>query len=95
MIYMALFLTLRVMSMPSAYDVLMMLAFVFIFLVTHVAFNNIRQIFLWSCKLITATYVWSLLWIATQLQHLPEWKMALTDSVLVYCQYDETRSLIL
>lgn len=69
------------MAMPSAYETLMMLAFVFIFLVTHAAFNNIRQVFLWTCKMITTVYVWSLLWIATQLHNLPEWKTALGDSV--------------
>lgn len=63
------------------YEVSMMLAFVFIFLTVHIAFKNIRQICLLSCKIITSIYLWFLVWVVTQLEHLPEWKISFSDSV--------------
>lgn len=67
--------------MPTLYEVIMMLAFVFIFLIVHVACKNIRQICILSCKIITTIYLWFLVWVTTQLEHLPEWKISFSDSV--------------
>jgi len=36
---------------------------------------------MWTCKFLTTVYLWSLLWIATQLHRLPEWQANLSDSV--------------
>ena len=35
---------------------------------------------LWSCKLITAAYIWLIIWIATQIHHLPEWQASFSTS---------------
>ena len=67
--------------MTNLYDVTMILAFVAIFCVVHVVFKNIRQIFLLTCKCVVTIILWSFLWVATQLHHLPEWKTAFSDSV--------------
>jgi len=63
------------------FEILMSLAFVAIFIIVHLVFKNIRDIFVWSCKIITASYLWCILWIITQLHRLPEWKMDLSNSV--------------
>jgi len=63
------------------YDIAMVLSFVFIFLLTHAAFNNGRLICLWTCKLIVAIYIWFLLWIMTQINNLPEWQKELQTSI--------------
>jgi len=63
------------------YNIAMVLSFVFIFMLTHTAFNNGRMICLWTCKLITATYIWFLIWVITQLNNLPEWQKELQTSV--------------
>jgi len=63
------------------YETAMGLAFIAIFIVTHYIFKNLRDILLWSCKLITTAYLWSLLWIGTQLHRLPEWQNAFHESV--------------
>ena len=65
----------------TLYEVTMVLVFVAIFCVVHLIFKNIKQICLWSCKLCTAIMLWSFIWIATQLQHLPQWKANLSDSI--------------
>lgn len=65
----------------TLYEVTMVLVFVAIFCVVHVIFKNIKQICLWSCKLCTTIMLWSFIWIATQLQHLPQWKENLNDSI--------------
>lgn len=57
------------------------LAFIAIFIMVHVIFKNITDIFLWTCKFITTVYLWSLVWIATQLHRLPEWQETFTESV--------------
>lgn len=67
--------------MIDAYTVMMTLAFVAIFIAVHLAFQNIRQICLVTCKVVTALYMWICLWIVTQLHALPEWKEALSESV--------------
>ena len=63
------------------FEIAMFLAFITIFIIVHYVFKNIKDIMLWSCKLITAGYIWSILWILTQLHRLPEWQEAFTDSV--------------
>jgi hypothetical protein len=63
------------------YEIAMTLAFITIFIVTHYVFKNIKDIFFWTCKLLTTVYLWLLLWIVTQLHRLPEWQSAFTDSV--------------
>lgn len=62
-------------------EILMFLSFITIFIIVHLLFKNIRQVFLWSCKIITTCYIWGVLWIVTQLHQLPEWKLAFEDSV--------------
>lgn len=63
------------------FEVLMTLAFIVIFILTHIAFKNIKDICIWSCKLITTTYLWGILWVVTQLHRLPDWKTQFSDSV--------------
>jgi len=63
------------------FEIAMCLAFVVIFIMTHYIFKNLKDILLWTCKLVTSLYLWSLLWILTQLHRLPEWQTAFTDSV--------------
>lgn len=67
--------------MTTLFDVVMALAFVAIFCVVHFIFKNIKDIFLWTCKLLTTTVIWSILWIATHMHQLPTWKLDLMDSV--------------
>lgn len=67
--------------MMSLYDVTMALAFVAIFCAVHLIFKNIKQICLWSCKFVTTTMLWSVIWVATQLDQLPQWKEAFGDSI--------------
>ena len=67
--------------MMTLYEVTMMLVFVAVFCAVHLVFKNIKQIFLWSCKLFTTTILWSLIWVATQIHHLPQWKEELSDSI--------------
>jgi len=62
-------------------SIALMLTWFLLFMVTHVAFQNMRQICLVTCKIITATYLWIVIWIATQIHRLPEWEIALKDSV--------------
>lgn len=63
------------------YEIMMFLTAVAIFCVVHLIFKNIRDIFLWSCKIITTIFLWSFVWVATQLHHLPDWKTQFTESV--------------
>lgn len=63
------------------YNIAMALAYLFILMVTHMAFNNGRAICIWTCKIVAATYIWFVLWVITQMQHLPEWQMAFQDSI--------------
>lgn len=67
--------------MLDAYTIMMILAFISIFIVVHVMFKNIRQICFMSCKLITTLYLWMCLWVITHLDSLPMWKISLKDSV--------------
>jgi len=67
--------------MSQLYDIAMLLAGIVIFIVIHYTFKNIRDVCFWSCKILTTLYLWSLLWIATQLHHMPEWKASFTDSI--------------
>jgi predicted tellurium resistance membrane protein TerC len=60
---------------------MMALAFVVIFIGVHIAFQNVRQICLMSCKLLTAIYLWGCLWIVLNLDALPVWKLSLTESL--------------
>ena len=62
------------------YEITMFLIFIVIFILTHYIFKNIKDIMLWSCKFITAAYLWLLVWIITQIQHLPEWQASLSTS---------------
>lgn len=62
------------------YEVSMALAFLLIFLITHVAFNNGRLLCVWMCKLILTTYIWFVLWVLTQMHQLPEWQRVVEDS---------------
>mgnify|MGYP006188971133 CR=1 FL=1 len=57
------------------------LIWILIFLLTHIAFNNIKQLCLWTCKIVTTTYIWVVIWIITQIHQLPEWEMNLQDSI--------------
>ena len=68
-------------QMTMLYETAMGLAFIAIFIVTHYIFKNLQDILLSSCKLLTTLYLWSLLWIGTQLHRLPEWQNAFQDSV--------------
>lgn len=63
------------------YEIAMGLAFIVIFIFTHYIFKNIKDIFLWTCKIVTAVYLWLLLWILTQLHRLPEWQVNFKDSI--------------
>tara|TARA_B110000091_G_scaffold130897_1_gene140361 strand:+ start:30643 stop:30885 length:243 start_codon:yes stop_codon:yes gene_type:complete len=63
------------------YNLALLLAFVVIFIGVNVVFKNLRQILLWSCKLVTTCYIWAVLWILMELRHLPEWQQQLFDSV--------------
>ena len=76
--------------MITLYDVSMTLAFVTIFLGVHLVFNNLRQILLWSCKLWSTCIIWSILWVFTKLDHLPEWNAALEESVSNIAQWVRT-----
>jgi len=57
------------------------LIWILIFLLTHIAFNNIKQLCLWTCKIVTTTYIWAVIWIITQIHRLPEWEINLQDSI--------------
>ena len=59
----------------------LILTWILLFMLTHIAFKNIKQICLVSCKIMTATYLWMVIWIATQIHRLPEWEISLKDSV--------------
>lgn len=59
----------------------MFLSFVAIFIAVHIIFKHMRQILVWSCKLITTLFLWSIVWICTQLQNLPQWQQDFKDSV--------------
>ena len=65
----------------SLYEITMGLAFIAIFCLVHIVFKNIMQILIWTCKITATVLLWSILWVATQLHQLPEWKTALSDSV--------------
>lgn len=65
----------------TLFNVTMALAFVAIFCVVHFIFKNIRDIFLWSSKLVVTTFLWSILYIAVQMDQLPNWKSNFMDSV--------------
>lgn len=62
------------------YELTMFLIFIVILIITHYVFKNIKDIMLWSCKLITAAYIWLIIWIATQIHHLPEWQASFSTS---------------
>lgn len=62
-------------------SIALILTWFLLFMVTHVAAQNMRQICLVTCKIITTTYLWLVIWIVTQLHRLPEWEIALKDSV--------------
>jgi len=62
-------------------SIALVLTWFLLFMVTHIAFQNMTQIWWWSCKIITTTYLWMVIWIATQIHRLPEWEIALKDSV--------------
>ena len=76
--------------MITLYDVSMTIAFVSIFLFVHLVFKNLRQILLWSCKIWTTLILWSILWIFTKLDQLPEWHAALEESVSNTAQWFTT-----
>jgi len=63
------------------YEIAMALAFIVILIITHYVFENISEIFFVACKIITAIYLWVMLWIMTQLHRLPEWQDAFSESV--------------
>ena len=62
-------------------EILFTLLFITIFIIVHYVFKNIKDICLWSCKFLTTVYLWSLVWIVTQLHRLPEWQASFSDSV--------------
>ena len=62
-------------------SIALILTWFLLFLITHVAFKNMRQLCLISCKIVTTTYLWAVIWIATQIHRLPEWEISLKDSV--------------
>jgi hypothetical protein len=66
---------------PTIYHVTMTLAFVAIFCLVHVIFKNIKHICFWSLKAGITVFLWSILWVCTQLHKLPEWKLDLRDSI--------------
>lgn len=59
----------------------LILTWILLFMLTHIAFKNIKQLCLVACTIITATYLWLVIWIATQIHRLPEWEISLKDSV--------------
>lgn len=63
------------------YEIAMVLAFLVLLIITHYIFENITEIFFVACKVMTATYLWVLLWIMTQLHRLPEWQDAFSESL--------------
>lgn len=67
--------------MTTYESIALALVWVLLFLIIHIAFKNIRQLCIWSCKILTTTYLWLVIWIATQVHRLPEWEISLKDSV--------------
>jgi cytosine/uracil/thiamine/allantoin permease len=63
------------------HDCAFVLAFIVIFIVVHVVFKNIRQILLWSCKILVTTYIWGVFWVIVKINQLPEWQNQLSESV--------------
>jgi len=57
------------------------LVWILIFVLIHIAFKNIKQLCILSCKIITTTYLWFVVWVATQLHRLPEWELSFKESV--------------
>lgn len=69
------------MTQTSLYNVTMLLTFVAIFCAVHIVFKNIRQICLWSAKLLVTGMLWTFVWVATQLHQLPQWKTDFSESI--------------
>lgn len=67
--------------MTSIHNVALVLTFIVISILVHIASKNIRQILLISCQLLTSVYITGLLWILVQLHRLPEWQNELADSI--------------
>lgn len=65
----------------TLYDCTMFLVFISIFCVVHFIFKNIKQICLWVAKFAVTCMLWSFVWVATNLQGLPQWKSAFKDSI--------------
>jgi len=63
------------------YEIAMALAFIVLLIITHYIFENITEIVFVACKVMTAAYLWVLLWIMTQLHRLPEWQNAFSESI--------------
>jgi hypothetical protein len=67
--------------MTTLHNLALVLGFIVIFIFVQIVFKNIRQLTLISCKLLTTTYIWGVLWVLLQLHQLPEWQQELSDSV--------------
>jgi|TARA_B110000208_G_scaffold92262_1_gene116094 hypothetical protein len=57
------------------------LLFIAVFILIHILFQNIHQVFLWTCKIGLTSYVCFCVWIAIQLHRLPEWQEQMYDSI--------------
>ena len=68
-------------QMTPLHSLALVLGFIVIFIVVHIVFQNIRQLLLVSCKLITTTYITAVIWILLQLHRLPEWQQELSESI--------------
>ena len=68
-------------QMTTLHNLALVLGFIVIFIFVQIVFKNIRQLTLISCKLLTTTYIWGVLWVLLQLHQLPEWQQELSDSV--------------
>ena len=56
------------------------LLFVVVFYCVHILFQNIHQVFLWTCKIGLTTYVCFCVWVGIQLHRLPEWQNEMFQS---------------
>ena len=68
-------------QMTTLHNLALVLGFIVILIFVQIVFKNIRQLTLISCKLLTTTYIWGVLWVLLQLHQLPEWQQELSDSV--------------
>ena len=68
-------------QMTTLHNLALVLGFIVIFIFVQIVFKNIRQLTLISCKLLTTTYIWGVIWVLLQLHQLPEWQQELSDSV--------------